>query len=132
MWSESGKKCLELVKHSYKTSYSTAKEYTSKYIFKIKPIIITENNYNIFYNPEWKYWLKVMYSWISDQWSVLSRKKEREKGERDIREIKKESPQKHKYLHYVWEVVKDWIQKEGENELRRNSEMYEETVSKCR
>lgn len=85
--SESGKKCLGLVKHSYKTSYSTAKEYTCKYIFKIKPIIITENNYNIFYNPEWKYWLKVMYSWISDQWSVLSKKKEREKGERDIREI---------------------------------------------
>lgn len=42
---------------------------------------------------------------INDQF--YQEKKEREKGERDIREIKKERAQKHKHFHYMWEVIKD-------------------------
>ena len=121
-------KCLDLVKHSYKTSYSTAKEYMCKYILKIKPIIITENNYNIFYNPEWKYWLKVMYNWISDQWSVLSRKKrKRERRKRHQRNQKIESTKTQTFPLYVGsykglnpERRRKWTQKEFWD-VRRNS-----------
>ena len=103
-----------------------------KYILKIKPIIITENNYNIFYNPEWKYWFKVMYNWISDQWSVLSRKKKRkrERGERDIREIKKERAQKTQtFPLYVGSYKglnperRKWTQKEFWDARRNSKQM---------
>ena len=99
-----------------------------KYILKIKPIIITENNYNIFYNPEWKYWLKVMYNWISDQWSVLSRKKrKRERRKRHQRNQKRESTKTQTFPLYVGsykglnpERRRKWTQKEFWD-VRRNS-----------